>query len=54
SEEWSEIAKQGYDALPLTMKTYIQFIKDELQTEIAMISIGPDRNDTIVLEEDLL
>ena len=51
SEEWSEIAKQGYDALPLTMKTYIQFIKDELQTEIAMISIGPDRNDTIVLED---
>lgn len=54
SEEWSEIAKQGYDALPLTMKTYIQFIKDELQTEIAMISIGPDRNDTIALEENLL
>ena len=54
SEEWSEIAKQGYDALPLTMKTYLQFIKDELQKEIAMISIGPDRNDTIVLEENLL
>ncbi len=54
SEEWSEIAKQGFNALPLAMKTYIQFIKDELQTDIAMISIGPDRNDTIVLEENLL
>jgi len=54
SEEWSEIAKQGYNTLPLTMKTYLQFIKDELQTEIAMISIGPDRNDTIVLNDNLL
>jgi len=53
SEEWSEIAKQGYDALPETMKTYIQAIQNELQKEIAIISIGPDRNDTIVLDENL-
>ena len=53
SEEWSEIAKQGYEALPLTMKTYLQFIKEELQKNIAMISIGPDRNDTIVIDENL-
>jgi len=53
SEEWSNIAKEGYDALPETMKTYIQAIKEELQTEIAMISIGPKRNDTIVLDNEL-
>lgn len=53
SEEWSNIAKQGYEALPETMKIYIQVIKEELQVEIAMISIGPNRNDTIVLDDDL-
>ncbi len=52
-EEWSEIAKQGYEALPETMKIYIEFIRDELQAEIAMISIGPNRTDTIVLDDNL-
>ncbi len=50
-EEWSDIAEKGYDALPETMKIYIQAIKDELKTNIAMVSIGPDRTETIVLED---
>jgi len=53
SDEWSKIAKLGYDAIPNTMKIYVQAIKDELQTDIAMLSIGPNRNDTIVLDENL-
>ncbi len=32
------------------MKVYIQTIKEILKTEIAMVSIGPDRKETIVLE----
>jgi adenylosuccinate synthase len=52
-DQWSEIALKGYDALPATMKVYIQAIKDELQTDIAMISIGPDRTETIVLDENI-
>ena len=51
-EKWLEIAQKGYEALPDTMKLYIQAIKDELQTEIAMISIGPDRTETISLDDD--
>jgi len=53
SEEWSETAKQGYNALPENMKIYIQAIKAEIKTDIAMISIGPNRSDTIVLDENL-
>ena len=53
SEEWSEIAKRGYDSVPETMKIYLQAIKEELQIDIAMVSIGPNRNDTIVLDENL-
>ena len=50
-EEWTNIALKGYDALPETMKIYIQAIREELQTEIALVSIGPDRTETIVLED---
>ena len=53
-EDWSEIASQGYEAIPETMKIYIQAIQQELNTDIAMISIGPNRNDTIVLSEDFI
>jgi len=51
-EGWSSIAKEGYEALPENMKIYIQAIKKELQTDVAMISIGPKREDTIVLDYD--
>ncbi|MFX0022286.1 MAG: adenylosuccinate synthase [Candidatus Hermodarchaeota archaeon] len=50
-EQWMEIAESGYDALPETMKIYIQAIKETLKTDIAMVSIGPDRKETIVLED---
>ncbi|MFX0011529.1 MAG: adenylosuccinate synthase [Candidatus Hermodarchaeota archaeon] len=53
SNEWSELAKQGYDSLPETMKKYLQAIKYELKTDIAMISLGPNRADTILLDNDL-
>jgi adenylosuccinate synthase len=52
-DEWSEIAKKGYEALPETMKKYIKAIEQELETDIAVISIGPNRNDTILLDNDL-
>ncbi|MHA1669230.1 MAG: adenylosuccinate synthase [Promethearchaeota archaeon] len=53
SEEWSRIASEGYDALPKTMKTYLDAIKEKLQTKIAIISIGPDREDTIFLDPSI-
>ena len=53
SEEWTEIANQGYDALPDTIKIYLEGIQKELSKEISMISIGPNRKDTIVLKESI-
>ena len=52
-EEWFSIVKKGYNALPDTMKKYIQAIKEELQTDISMISIGPKREETIVIDKEL-
>jgi adenylosuccinate synthase len=53
SEEWTVKAKNGYNSLPRAMKTYIQFIKDQLETEVAIISIGPQREQTIFMDENL-
>ncbi|HEC36944.1 MAG TPA: adenylosuccinate synthetase, partial [bacterium] len=49
-EQWTEIAQKGYGALPETMKTYVQAIKEELNTEFFALSIGPDREETIVFD----
>ncbi|MHA2006352.1 MAG: adenylosuccinate synthase [Promethearchaeota archaeon] len=53
SEQWSKIAEKGFDALPDNIKVYINAIEEELQLKIAMISIGPDRKDTIVLDPNI-
>ncbi len=48
SEEWSKIAKEGFEALPTEIKNYIAKIEDILGTPIGIVSIGPDREDTIL------
>ncbi len=52
-DEWLEIAQKGYDALPDTIKIYVQAIKEELQMDVAFLSIGPDRIETIVLDDNI-
>lgn len=47
-EEWTAIAKQGYTALPKEIQNYVDTIEKYLQVKLNIISIGPDRNDTIV------
>lgn len=53
-EEWTKIAKQGYEDLPKNMKTYLNFIKNELNAKIGLISIGPQRKETIIVDRDIL
>jgi len=53
SEEWTELAEKGYDALPDSMKVYLKRISEEINAEIAIISIGPNRKDTIVMDKNL-
>jgi adenylosuccinate synthase len=36
-----------YDELPIELKEYIQYIEDELEIPIKIISVGPDRKQTI-------
>ena len=36
-----------YDSLPATLKEYIEFIEKELEVPIKIVSVGPDRKQTI-------
>jgi adenylosuccinate synthase len=37
-----------YDALPEALKSYIQFIENEVNAKISIVSVGPDREATII------
>ena len=45
---------KNYDDLPIHAQEYVEFISEQLETEIAVISVGPGRNQTLVLNETLL
>ena len=38
---------KDYSSLPNNLKKYIDFLENELNVPIKVISIGPDRNETI-------
>ena len=43
----ASVVKGGYGTLPKEMRTYIEFIEDHMNVPADIISIGPDRADTI-------
>ncbi len=49
-EKWTEIVKEGYQALPQTMISYIQKIEEYLDVPVIIISVGPERNQTIEIK----
>ncbi|MEN7549656.1 adenylosuccinate synthase [Rapidithrix thailandica] len=40
----------GFDGLPVELKEYINYIQEELEVPITLVSVGPDRKQTIVAE----
>ncbi|MHA1681385.1 MAG: adenylosuccinate synthase [Promethearchaeota archaeon] len=50
-EEWSELAGKGFDALPEAMKTYVRRIEELVGVPVVLLSIGPEREDTIILKD---
>jgi adenylosuccinate synthase len=51
-DDTASVAKGGYGALPDEMRKYIEFIEKHLNIPADIISIGPDRDDTIDRKED--
>ncbi|WP_049898399.1 adenylosuccinate synthase [Halococcus agarilyticus] len=49
--DWDAVAREGYDALPANARTYVEYVGDELDVPIFAIGVGPDREQTIVLDD---
>lgn len=46
-EGWARIAKMGWDALPPSVKKFVEFLEQELRVEIVMLSVGEERGMTV-------
>jgi adenylosuccinate synthase len=49
--DWSEVADRGYDAIPENARAYLEYISDELDTDIYAVGIGPGREQSVVIED---
>ena len=43
-----DMAEKGYDSLPKNLKHYVKFIEDQVSCPVTIISIGPERQQTII------
>lgn len=46
-EESEDVLRQGFDSLPENMRRYIGFIEDYTHIPVDIISVGPERHETI-------
>ncbi|WP_049923997.1 adenylosuccinate synthase [Halopiger djelfimassiliensis] len=49
--DWSDVADEGYDAIPENARTYLEYISDELEVPIYAVGVGPGREETVVVED---
>ncbi|WP_049925168.1 adenylosuccinate synthase [Halopiger goleimassiliensis] len=49
--DWSEVAEEGYEAIPENARTYLEYVSDELDVPIYAVGVGPGREETVVLED---
>ena len=45
---------RGFEGLPDASKAYIQFIESKTDTDVALLSIGPKRKDSLLLDDEIL
>ena len=43
-----KVWEKGYESLPQTLKEYISFIEDQVSCSVKIISVGPQRHETIL------
>ena len=43
-----KIWEKGFDALPETLKKYISFIEEQVSCPVKIVSVGPQRHETII------
>ncbi len=47
-EEVKDIVSKGYEALPENLQKYIEFVEREVGCKFTIISLGPDREETLI------
>ena len=48
-QSWGDISKiKNFDSMPQSLKNYIQYIEEYLEIPIKIISLGPERSQTII------
>jgi len=52
-QDWSEVANSGYEALPANARAYVEYVSEQLDVPVYAVSIGPERAETIVLQNPL-
>ncbi|CAN5551789.1 adenylosuccinate synthase [soil metagenome] len=55
-EGWSENLRdcRSLDDLPAAARRYLEFVEEQTKTPVAILSIGPDRTETIVIRTELI
>ena len=51
--DWAAIAGEGYNALPGNARAYLEYVSEETGVALSAVGIGPDREDSLVLEHPL-
>ena len=49
--DWRRVVAEGYDALPKQAKTYLERIEEYAGVPVSIVSVGPERRETIVISE---
>jgi adenylosuccinate synthase len=51
-EGWCDLTpdmiEKGFNALPKTLRQYVKYIEDQVECPITIISMGPQRHETII------
>jgi adenylosuccinate synthase len=55
-EGWSENLRscRSLSDLPAAARRYLEYVEDRTKTPVAILSIGPDREETIVIRPELI
>ncbi|AGN00137.1 adenylosuccinate synthetase [Salinarchaeum sp. Harcht-Bsk1] len=48
--DWAAVAEEGYEALPENARTYLEYVAEEVDTDLYAVGLGPERDHTVVLD----
>ena len=48
--DWAAVVDGGYDAIPENARDYLEYVSDELDAPVYAVGVGPDREQTVVVE----